>query len=69
MRRMEADGSDTGIDRIELEMPELVKSIGAASFGRCLQGKEAKARVSAKAGGGCRIHGIKTKAAKCGRTW
>ena len=59
MRRLEADGSAVDIDRLELEMLELVKSMGASSFGRCLQSKENKAFESAKAQGGGRIHSKK----------
>jgi hypothetical protein len=56
---MEADGSESDFDRIELEMLELVKSIGAGSLGRCVQGKEATAVEAAKAQGAGRLHGKK----------
>lgn len=59
MRRMEEDSEDTDFDRIELEMLELVKSMGASSLGRCVQGKEAKAFDCARSEGGGRIHGKK----------
>lgn len=61
MRRMEADAEDVDFDRIELEMLELVKSMGASSLGRCVQGKEAKAFESAKSKGAGRIHSKKTE--------
>lgn len=59
MREMEADGSETDFDRIELEMLELVKSMGASSLGRCVQSKEAKAVEAVKAQKAGRIHGKK----------
>jgi hypothetical protein len=59
MRQMEADGSQTDFDRMELEMLELVKSMGAGSLGRCVQSKEAKAVESVKGQKACRIHGKK----------
>ena len=59
LQQMEADGSDTNIDRIELEILELVKSIGASSFGRCVDGKEAGAVEQAKAQVDCRVHSKK----------
>lgn len=59
MRRMEEDGSETDFDRIELEMLELVKSMGASSLGRCVEAKQSKAEEAAKAGGACRIHSKK----------
>jgi hypothetical protein len=59
MRRMEEDSEDTDFDRIELEMLELVKSMGASSLGRCVQSKEGKAFDCAKSEGGGRIHGKK----------
>lgn len=59
MRQIEHDEEDGDIERIELEMLELVRSIGAESFGRCVQNKEAKALERAKAQGGGRLHGKK----------
>lgn len=59
MRQMEEDGTDTDFDRIELEMLELVKSMGASSLGRCVEGKQSKAEETSKAGGACRIHSKK----------
>jgi hypothetical protein len=59
MRQMESDETETDFDRIELEMLELVKSMGAGSLGRCVQAKEAKAVDLAKEGNACRIHGKK----------
>ena len=41
---------------IELDMLELVKSIGADSFGRCVQSKEAEAIELQKNQAASRIH-------------
>ena len=43
MRSIEADDTDMDVVRIELGMLELVKSIGADSFGRCVRSKQAEA--------------------------
>ena len=59
LQEMEADGLDTNIDRIELDILELVKSIGASSFGRCIDGKEAGAVERAEAQTDCRVHSKK----------
>jgi hypothetical protein len=59
LQQMEADGLDTNIDRIELDILELVKSIGASSLGRCVDGKEAGAVEQAKAQSDCRVHSKK----------
>ncbi|NBB81578.1 MAG: hypothetical protein GVY36_19415 [Verrucomicrobia bacterium] len=59
MRQMELDESETDFDRIELEMLELVKSMGAGSLGRCVQAKESKAVDLAKERNTCRIHSKK----------
>ena len=59
MRRMEADDSDMDVVRIELDMLELVKSIGSESFGRCVQSKEAQAIELQKSKASSRIHGKK----------
>lgn len=59
MRQMEEDGSETDFDRIELEMLELVKSMGASSLGRCVEAKHSKAEEASRAGGACRIHSKK----------
>lgn len=59
MREIEQDEGNGDIERIELEMLELVKSIGAQSFGRCVQAKESKALEAEKARAGGRIHGKK----------
>jgi len=59
MRQMESDESETDFDRIELEMLELVKSMGAGSLGRCVQAKESKAVDLAKENKACRVHGKK----------
>jgi hypothetical protein len=59
IREMEGESSDTDFDRIELEMLELVKSMGADSLGRCAQSKEDKAVESVKQSKTCRIHGKK----------
>ena len=61
MRTMEADDSDMDVVRIELDMLELVKSIGSESFGRCVQSKEAQAIDQQKSKAASRIHGKKTK--------
>jgi hypothetical protein len=60
MREIEHDEGNGDIERIELEILELVKSIGAQSFGRCVQAKESKAFEEEKAKAGGRIHGKKT---------
>ena len=59
MRAIEQDEGNGDIERIELEMLELVKSIGAQSFSRCVQAKESKAFEEEKAKAGGRIHGKK----------
>ena len=59
MRRIEADDSDMDVVRIELDMLELVKSIGAESFGRCVQSKEAQAIELQQSKAASRIHGKK----------
>ena len=59
MREIEQDEGNGDIERIELEILELVKSIGARSFGRCVQAKESKAFEEEKAQAGGRIHGKK----------
>ena len=56
MRRIEANDFDMDVVRIELDMLELVKSIGADSFGRCVQGKESEAIALQKNQAACRIH-------------
>jgi hypothetical protein len=59
MRQMEEDGLDSDFDRIELEMLELVKSMGASSLGRCVEAKQSKAQEASKRGGACRAHSKK----------
>lgn len=59
MRAIEEDEGRVDIDRIELEMVELVKGIGAASYQRCLQGKESMAVEQEKSKGGARHGGKK----------
>ena len=59
MRTMEADDCDMDVVRIELDMLALVKSIGAESFGRCVQSKEAPAIELQKSKAASRIHGKK----------
>ena len=62
MRSIEADDTDMDVVRIELGMLELVKSIGADSFGRCVQSKQAEAIALQKNQAACRVH-KKTKGA------
>ena len=59
LREIEQDEENGDIERIELELLELMKSIGAQSFGRCVQAKENKAFEDERSKGGGRIHGKK----------
>ena len=59
MREIEQDEGNGDIERIELEMLELVKSIGGQSFGGCVQAKESKALEEEKTRAGGRIQGKK----------
>ena len=59
MQALEQDGEDIDLDGLELELLELVKSMGAQSFGRCVQAREEKAFELAKSKGGGRLHSKK----------
>ena len=59
MRRIEADDTDMDVVRIELDMLELVKSIGSESFGRCVQSKEVQAIKLQKFKASSRVHSKK----------
>ena len=59
MRTMEDSESAFDFDRSELEMLELVKSIGADSFARCIESREPRVLQEARESGGGRVHGKK----------
>jgi len=59
MRELEECGETFNFDRMELEMLELCKAIGASSFARSVQAQESKAFEAAKAADGGRTHGKK----------
>ena len=59
LRAIEEDDKRVDIDRIELEMVELVQGIGNGSLQRCIQGKESRALDQERSKGGGRLGGKK----------